>query len=168
MNINPDLPFYKGSFREIFSALTYEEQISMRFVGSTYDTNKLQDVHKFFTGKPHPMKKKTKVIYFIVDHGSVHAVLRTGDITKLVILKIGLVGEGKRTFGKRFGDYRSDKELITLYMKDKTKRDVAMFAIETDRPIELEQELISIHKEHMNDVAPPFCIKEGGTGRVTV
>ena len=168
MNINPDLPFYKGSFRELFSAMTYEEQSSMTFVGSNTDRDKLQDANKYLYGKPHPIKKKTKVIYLIVDLGSVFAWMKTGDMSKVVILKIGLVGEGIRPFGKRFSDYRNDNEPATLYMNDKSKRRTAMFAFETDRPSDLEQLLISIHKEHMDDVAPPFCIKEGGTGRVTL
>ena len=48
--------------------------------------------------------------------------MKTGDMSKVVILKIGLVGEGIRPFGKRFSDYRNDNEPATLYMNDKSKR----------------------------------------------
>lgn len=168
MNINPDLPFYKGSFRELFSAMNAEEQASLTFVGSNSDRDKIQDAFKYLYGKPHPIKKKTKVVYFIVDLASVFAAIKTRDVSKIVLLKIGLVGEGVRPFGKRFSDYRIDDEPATLYMNDKSQRRTAMFAFETDRPSELEQLLISIHKEYMDGVAPPFCIKEGGTGRVSI
>ena len=152
----------------MISLLNDDEKKSLAVIGSTYDKDKLEDVHKYFTGKPHPMKKKTEVIYLLLDHGSINAYLKTFDLSKIVVYKVGLVGEGLRPFGKRFSDYRTDSEPATLYMNDKTKRNVIMIAFETNRASSLEQELISCFKEHMNDVAPPFCIKEGGTGRVTV
>ena len=94
--------------------------------------------------------------------------LKTFDLSKIVVYKVGIVGEGERPFGKRFSDYRTNSEPATLYMKDKTKRNVKMIAFETNRASSLEKKLISCFKEHMDGVAPPFCIKEGGTGRVSI